>query len=173
MKRFLIAVLLACGPAAALPPLYPTEIVSARGEVGAVDRTTRVVTLRDRSGRGVEILVPEEVFDVSRLAPGSVVEVQYVPASASSISRPGAPSAAEERALAAADASTPSTVAASGRVVSVDRARRELVLLPDGGAPLRLGVEPSVPGFDGTREGDLVSVRFVRAHALSLTPKPQ
>jgi hypothetical protein len=153
--------LLALSAAAApLPGLYPAEVESARGTVRDVDAVARRITVVDGRGRLVELRVPPELGDLSALPRGSVVEVQYVPAAALELSR-SAP-------VPAADADQDSVTAA---VESVDRGSRELVLREDGGAPVRLRVEPGVAGFDEARAGETLSVRYVPALALSLTPK--
>lgn len=178
MKRSLIAG--AVGAAAVLTLIKTPRPGAIRAvetqtvaEVVKVDRRRNTVTIKDPSGRTVDVGVPPEVHNLSGVGPGDLLDLRYVPPVALSIAKAGLPlSSDEETARLSLPGGAPAEVVVqrkhvAGTAQALDRKRRELVLRTHDGRLLALQAPSNAAGFDQTRDGESVVLEYTEAVALA------
>src|SRR5580765_8473606 len=97
MKRTLVlaccASLLVLEAAVLARQVPPSKTTTVTATIEAIDKTTRVVTLKRSSGQLVDIAAPTEMQGFNNLKVGDQVTATYFEAVAVSVRKPGAPPA--------------------------------------------------------------------------------
>ena len=167
----------AAGRTAAPPTAFAGVIavtaVDAVAEVVAADLELRTVTIKDPSGRNVMIVIPPEL-PLDPIAKGVLLDLRYVEAEALTIGKPGVPYDAEVLSVAIAPLAgrhgplTAKPKRVKGRVLGIDRRKRELTVAAPDDTAIALNVSNDVAGFSDLKVGDAAVIEYTDAVALSV-----
>jgi hypothetical protein len=142
----------------------------------AIESATRTVTLKDKSGRIVEVEIGEEARNFDQLKVGDVVTTKYREAISLSLTKTSGPRSATERLIEQRSAPGAKPGGTIGREVTVMadvvavNAKAKTVTLkgPQGNAMDVLVEDPEQ--MKDIRKGDQVQVVYTEAIAISVTP---
>jgi Cu/Ag efflux protein CusF len=84
-------VMLASGGALAQPAIYESEPKVVTATIEAIDKASRVVTLKTEAGSRLHVTAPPEMEGFNRLKAGDIVSAKYYEAIAVRLARPGSP----------------------------------------------------------------------------------
>jgi hypothetical protein len=164
------------GPA----PAEIAEETSATATVVAVDRATRVITLRDTSGTW-SVHAGPEVQNFAQIDPGDSVTVRYRESLAVALAPPGtspAPPTTTIVAGTAAPGQRPAgaiggQVTMTVRIESVDTRNHIVVFTPASGGlrAIRVRTPEGRRFIQGLSAGDSVDISFTEAMAVSVTER--
>jgi hypothetical protein len=86
-----LAVVMLVGATAASQPIYESEPVTGTATIEAIDKATRVVTLKTAAGAVVDVTAPAEMEGFNSLRVGDQVSATYYEAVVVHLSKPGDP----------------------------------------------------------------------------------
>jgi Cu/Ag efflux protein CusF len=90
-------VLLAAGVVlAAQKPIYESEAKTVTATIEAVDKASRVVTLKTEAGTRLHVTAPQEMEGFNSLRVGDLVSARYFEAVVVRVARPGSPAPSSE-----------------------------------------------------------------------------
>ena len=91
---------LAAGTAAlAQKPIYESEAKTVTATIEAVDKASRVVTLKTEAGNRLHVTAPQEMEGFNSLRVGDLVSARYFEAVVVRLARPGSPAPSSEPAV--------------------------------------------------------------------------
>jgi len=143
-----------------------------------LDRKARRVTFQGPRGNQVTMIVPEEAQNLDQVRVGSQFNIKYVEAVAVGLQRGGkAAATVDQQVRLAPKGGNPggvvvNTARISANVVAIDYASREVAVKGPQGNIRSFRVADEVQGFNDVKVGDVVSVTYAEALALSMIPEP-
>ena len=168
---FALAVIVALPVVArAQKPVSQADIVETTAKIEAIDKTQRLVTLKDKDGDSDTIYCGPEVKRFDELKVGDTVTFRYYEAIAYAIRKPGQPSTKPKPADAAI---TPGTGPKPGGTISqqetatvtvktIDLKVPSVTVLSEDGRTLDFKVDDK-KNLDGVKVGDKVEVTYTQA----------
>ena len=182
MKRVLTVTLMAlavalagAGMAVAQKPVETLEKVSKSATITAINKTTRLVTVKDDKGNVENIKCGPEVLRFDELKVGDVVTFTYHAASVYEIAKPGqAPGASSEVSTVRGQGVKPSgaytnQMKMTVTVTAIDPAGATVtVKKPDG--QLMTATVKDKKNIQGLKVGDQVSITFTEALMITVDP---
>lgn len=176
MKRFvslaLAALLLVPAVASAQKPVAVGQVLSATFTVAAIDKGTRVVTLKDKDGVTQEIVCGPDVQRFDTLKVGDKVTFQYHESLISAISRPGStskPAAVAAMTRNATGGAIAQQMTATVTLEAIDPKVPSVTVKTAGGERMSFHVEDA-KNLEGYKVGDKVDVTYTQALAISVAP---
>ncbi len=182
MKRALIAGLLTLGVvvpgaamAAAQKPVETLEKVSKSATITAINKTTRVVTIKDDKGNTENVKCGPEVLRFDELKVGDVVTFAYQAATVYEIAKPGqAPGATSEVATVRGQGVKPSgaytnQMKLTVTVTAIDPAGASVTVKKPDGESMTAKVKDK-KNIEGLKVGDQVSITFTEALMITVEP---
>jgi len=179
-----LALALAAAPALAddqggmgMPSTGASKTVHASVTVTAVDKSARMLTVKDESGDSHDIQVPADVKSFDKVKKGDKIDIDYTESVALSMLPPGTkPTATEKEAVARTGkgvGGAGKTVTISAEVLEVDAANNKVILKGPKGNARVINVEnPAVQAkLPQIKPGQVVQVTYTEAIALALVPK--
>ena len=155
-----------------------TDEATEKATVVAVDKATRVVTLKNKEGKTFPVQCGPEVRNFDQIAAGNVVVVRYVRSLAVALLKPGEVGAPPTASIAAGRAepgakpggAVAGQVTATVRIESVDQANHVVVFTPPNGGLRVVSVQrPEGREFiKGLKPGDPVQITWTEAVAISV-----
>lgn len=186
MKKLLVAAALAAAPLAFAQPRMPAAALPSRSEpyslqevetvaeIVKADKAKRLLTVKDAAGKKFKVHVPAGVAGLDAMKPGALLELQYLPAQAIALDKPGESSsfiAQDSVGLVPRGATHSETTAKirrmSAMVMDFDRSRGVITLKGPDGMNADLAVPEGYSGWDGLKVGDSLAVQYTEAQALS------
>jgi hypothetical protein len=171
----LAAVLLSAASASAQKPISAGETVTEVFTIEAIDRTLRIVTLKDKEGNLEEIYCGPEVTRFDALKVGDRVTFRYYESIASAIRRPGtAARPAESAGITRTPGDRPggtvaAQVTATVTIQAIDPKVPSVTVKSDKGRVLSFRVQDP-KNLEGYKVGDTVEVTYTQALAVSVEP---
>jgi hypothetical protein len=170
-----IALLALPAAAVAQQPVTQSATSEVTAKIEAIDKTTRLVTLRDKDGRSETIYAGPEIRRFDELKVGDTVTFKYHESVVAQIRKPGqaaAPSAAGETKIAAGQGPRPGGTATRSETVTVtvkalDRKVPSVTVLTPDNRTVSLKVE-NPKNLDGVSVGDKVEITYTEAFAISV-----
>ena len=158
---------------AAQTPKPVTESVTMSATIEAIDRTSRLVTLKGEKGNLATMYVGEEMKRFDELKVGDRVTATYTESVAVAVRQPGQP-APTSGSEVKRSTDTPGGTATvqdtiTVTVVSVDKANRSVTVKRTDGAEMSMRVE-NPKNLELVKAGDTVDITYTRALLLSVTP---
>lgn len=142
----------------------------------AIEPATRTVTLKDKSGKVMQLQVGDETRNFDQLAVGDTVTTVYTKAISVSLAKTGGPRSGTQRLIQERAASGAKPGGTIGRevtvradVVSVDQRANAITVKGPSGADVDLVVE-NPDQLKNIRKGDQIEVVYTEAVAISVTP---
>lgn len=142
----------------------------------AIEPATRTVTLKDKSGKVMQLQVGDETRNFDQLAVGDTVTTVYTKAISVSLVKTGGPRSGTQRLIQERAASGAKPGGTIGRevtvmadVVSVDQRANAITVKGPSGADVDLIVE-NPDQLKNIRKGDHIEVMYTEAVAISVTP---
>jgi hypothetical protein len=179
-----LALALAAAPALAddqggmAPPTAgATKTIHSSVTVTAIDKSARMLTVKDESGDSHDIKVPTDVKAFDKVKKGDRIDIDYTESIALSLLPPGTkPTATEKEAVARTGTGVGGagkTVTISAEVLEVDAANNKVILKgPKGNARVVNVENPAVQAkLPQIKPGQVVQVTYTEAVALALMPK--
>ncbi|HET7294823.1 MAG TPA: hypothetical protein VFM88_20540 [Vicinamibacteria bacterium] len=177
MRQALLALsVLGCsGPLLAQEPVTQTGAVELTATIEAIDKTVRLVTLKDRYGQTKTIYCGPEVKRFDELKVGDTVTFRYYESTVFAIRKPGQPSAS-------ATPTGPKLVSGKGprpggtyaqqqtatvTIEGIDAAVPSVTVLTEDGRTVSLRVEDKRSLID-VKVGDRVEVTFTQAVVITV-----
>ena len=181
VARSCCALTLAAAPAladeGAMPAAGAMKTTHASVTVTAVDKSARMLTVKDESGDMHDIQVPADVKSFDKVKKGDKIDIDYTESIALSLLPPGTkPTATEKEAMTRTGkgaGAAGKTVSISAEVLEVDAASNKVVLKgPKGNARVVHVQNPEVQAkLPQIKPGQVVQVTYTEAIALALQPK--
>jgi len=151
------------------------ELAVVTAEVTAIDKKTRMITLKGEEGNEVTLDVGEQVANFDQIKVGDTVSVSYYESIAIALGEPGAAPGveAEEVAGRADEGQLPAGMVAqqitvSASVLAIDKKSRTVTLGLEDGSEAERKVDKSVAAFDELQVGDTIQVTLTRALAVKV-----
>jgi hypothetical protein len=161
-------------------PVLSEKTVDLTATVDAVDRETRMVSLRANDGRKATVYAGPEVRNFDQIEAGDQVRVSYYEAIGAEVTTPeGATEGVQEDSalIRAATGDRPAgaiaeTLTTTVKIESVDKANNTVTFQRADGMTRSLWIEdPSAQAFiRELKRGDLVQVTYMEAVAVSVDP---
>src|SRR5689334_13839639 len=158
---------------AAQKPVSAAETVSATFTIKAIDKTSRVVTLEDKTGHTTDVYCGPEVQRFDTLKVGDTVTFRYHESLVSAISRPGekpkepVTSSVNRTPGPKAGASVAQQMHATVTIEAMDPKVPSVDVKTEGGS--RLSLKVADPKFlEGYKVGDKVNLTYTQALAVSV-----
>jgi hypothetical protein len=182
MKRVFLAVVVVLaaavaggGTAFAQKPVERASKMSKSATITAINKTTRVVTVKDDKGAVEDIRCGPEVLRFDELKVGDVVKFDYYEATVYEIAKPGAPAAvAAEQATVRGQGVKPSgaftnQVKLTVTVTAIDPAGTSVTVKKPDGQTMVAQVKDK-KNIEGLKVGDVVSITFTEALMITVDP---
>lgn len=169
------ACLLTASVAAAQKPVSVAESVTETFTIEAIDRTARIVTLKDKAGETEEIVVGSEVSRFENLKVGDRVTFRYYESVVSALRRPGQPARPDESAgVVASPGNRPggtisTQTTATVTIQAIDTKAPSVTVKSKEGRVLSFRVQDR-KNLEGYKVGDTVDVTYTQALAISVEP---
>jgi len=154
--------------------------VNATVHVVALDKATRLVTLREEDGRMVEIRAGDELRNFDQIVVGDALKVHYRQSLAATLLPPGSDPNQSQGGLVAARAepgakpggSVGAHVSVRVKIISVDAAREVVVFSMSSGELVahQIATPEGREFIKGLKVGDVVQLDYSEALALSIEP---
>jgi Cu/Ag efflux protein CusF len=168
--------LLAAGAAVAgQKPVSVSDSVTETFTIEAIDRTARIVTLKDKAGETEEIFVGPEVTRFENLKIGDRVTFRYYESVVSALRRPGQGARPTESAgVVPAPGNRPggtisSQTTATVTIQAIDAKTPSVTVKSDKGRVLSFRVQDA-KNLQGYKVGDTVEITYTQALAVSVEP---
>ena len=159
-------------PPAEMPSFEASDTVTAQVHVLAVDKTSRLATLKGETGDTVTVQVGPQVKNFDRLAAGDVIDVVYTEQLTIRVEPPGAMTTSSGATLTTANpgekpaGSYTETMETKATITAIDKANGTATLTGQGGTTFT--VTPQIPeNLDKVKVGDLVVFTHTQQIALS------
>ncbi|HTM30662.1 MAG TPA: hypothetical protein VL263_05140 [Vicinamibacterales bacterium] len=172
-----VAALLWGAPAiAAQKPVSVSDTVTESFTIEAINKTTRVVTLKDKDGNLEELFCGPEVQRFDALKVGDKVTFRYHESVVSSVRRPGQEARpAESGGITRTPGSKPGgTIAqqttATVTIQAIDTKAPSVTVKTDKGQQMSFRVE-NAKNLEGYKVGDTVEITYTQALAVSVEPQ--
>jgi hypothetical protein len=171
----ILAVLISVSGVSAQKPVNVGDAVTESFTIEAIDRSLRIVTLKDKEGTLEEIYCGPEVTRFDALKVGDRVTFRYYESVASAIRRPGtAPRPTESAGITRTPGDRPGgTVAAQQTatvtIQAIDPKVPSVTVKSDKGRVLSFRVQDA-KNLEGYKVGDTVEVTYTQALAVSVEP---
>jgi Cu/Ag efflux protein CusF len=158
---------------AAQKPIYESEPRTVTATIEAVDKASRVVTLKTEAGSRLHVTAPPEMEGFNSLRVGDLVSARYFEAIVVRLARPGAPAPSgdpvtritrKDRAPGS-EAFTERTVRATVTAVSTDKP--SLTLKGDDGAERMMEVTDEAQ-LKTLKAGDVLNVTFYESRLVGV-----
>jgi Cu/Ag efflux protein CusF len=177
VASFAVGALLWCGIAiAAQKPISVGDTVTESFTIEAINKTTRVVTLKDKEGNLEELFCGPEVQRFDALKVGDKVTFRYHESVVSSLRRPGqAARPAETSGVTRTPGAKPGgTIAqqttATVTIQAIDVKAPSVTVKTDKGQQMSFRVE-NAKNLEGYKVGDTVEITYTQALAVSVEPQ--
>jgi hypothetical protein len=160
---------------AAQKPVTVGDAVTEAFTIEAIDRSLRIVTLKDKEGNLEDIYCGPEVQRFDALKVGDKVTFRYYESVASAIRRPGqAPRPTESAGITRTPGDRPggtvaSQVTATVTIQAIDPKVPSVTVKSDKGRVLSFRVQDA-KNLEGYKVGDTVEVTYTQALAVSVEP---
>jgi Cu/Ag efflux protein CusF len=160
-------------PIAAQKPIYESEPKTVTATIEAVDKSSRVVTLKTEAGSRLHVTAPTEMEGFNSLRVGDLVSARYFEAVVVRLARPGSPAPSSEPAVRVMRKDR-----AAGSETLSERTVRATITALDMGNPLLTVKTPD--GLDHTmavtdaaqlkalKVGDVLDVTFYESRLVSV-----
>jgi hypothetical protein len=174
-STLLTAVLVSVASVSAQKPVTAGEAVTEAFTIEAIDRSLRIVTLKDKEGNFEDIYCGPEVQRFDALKVGDKVTFRYYESVASAIRRPGqAPRPTESAGITRTPGDRPggtvaSQVTATVTIQAIDPKVPSVTVKSDKGRVLSFRVQDA-KNLEGYKVGDTVEVTYTQALAVSVEP---
>ena len=155
-----------------------TDEATEKATVVAVDKATRVVTLKNKEGKTFPVQCGPEVRNFDQIAAGNAIVIRYVRSLAIALVKPGEMGAPPTAAVAAGraepgakpGAAVAGQVTATVKIESVDQEKHVVVFTPPNGGLRVVSVQrPEGREFmKGLKPGDQVQITWTEAIAISV-----
>ena len=158
---------------AAQKPIYESEPRTVTATIEAVDKASRVVTLKTEAGSRLHVTAPPEMEGFNRLEPGDVVSARYYEAIAVRLARPGSPAppgtptTTVRRKDDKPGSETLRTRTVRATVTAVDAAAPSLMVRTSGGMERAMAVTDSAQ-LQALKAGDAIDVTFYESRLVSV-----
>jgi Cu/Ag efflux protein CusF len=162
--------------AAAQKPISVGDTVTESFTIEAINKTTRVVTLKDKEGNLEELFCGPEVQRFDALKVGDKVTFRYHESVVSSLRRPGqAARPAETGGITRTPGAKPGgTIAqqttATVTIQAIDMKAPSVTVKTDRGAQMSFRIE-NAKNLEGYKVGDTVEITYTQALAVSVEPQ--
>ena len=177
-RASLLALLPALAGAAQMPAPDTTPITRT-ATIEAIDKTTRMVTLKGPESTSFDVKAPDEMEGFDRLKVGDVVSATYFAAVAVNLRKPGAPATPDAPPTTVTERKdrTPGSVTRrdqtfTGKVDSVDVKASSLVVRQRNGRVIPLTVSDAAQ-LRNLRTGDDVEVRYYESLLIKVERPPK
>ena len=174
---FAVSAVLAGGSAtAAQKPLSVGDTVTESFTIEAINKSTRVVTLKDKEGNLEELFCGPEVQRFDALKVGDKVTFRYHESVVSALRRPGqAARPAESGGITRTPGAKPGgTIAqqttATVTIQAIDMKAPSVTIKTAGGQQMSFRVE-NAKNLEGYKVGDTVEITYTQALAVSVEPQ--
>jgi Cu/Ag efflux protein CusF len=171
-----IALLWGGAAVAAQKPVSVSDTVTESFTIEAINKTTRVVTLKDKDGNLEELFCGPEVQRFDALKVGDKVTFKYIESVVSSLRRPGqAPRPSESAGIVRTPGAKPGgTVSqqttATVTIQAIDTKAPSVTIKTDKGQQMSFRVE-NAKNLEGYKVGDTVEITYTQALAVSVEPQ--
>jgi hypothetical protein len=174
---FVVAVLVGLASVArAQQPVTKSASVSATATIMAIDKTSRLVTLKDEKGVEDTVSVGPEVKRFDELNVGDKVKITYTESLVLQVRKPGdpAPTAGDTAGVGRATSGPPGAVAArqqttSVEVLAIDQKAPSITVKTADGRTVVRKVE-NAKYLEGVKVGDKIDITYTQAMALEIEP---
>lgn len=171
----LAALLIGGSVASAQKPVSVSEVVTETFTIEAIDRSTRIVTLKGKTGTLSDVLAGPEVKRFDALKVGDVVTFRYYESIVSALRRPGtAPRPAESAGVVPAPGTRPggtisNQMTATVTIQAIDPKVPSVTIKSDKGRVMSFRVQDA-KNLEGYKVGDTVEITYTQALAVSVEP---
>ena len=162
--------------ARAQQPVTKTASVSATATIMAIDKTGRMVTLKDEKGVEDTVSVGPEVKRFDELKVGDKVKITYTESLVLEVRKPGdpAPTSGAAAGVGRATSGPPGAVAAiqqttSVEVLAIDMKVPSITVKTADGRTVVRKVE-NVKNLEGVKVGDKIDITYTQSMALEIEP---
>jgi len=162
-------------PAEESPRFEASDTITAQAHVLAVDKTSRLATLRREAGDTVTVQVAPEVKNFDQLAAGDVIDVTYTGHLTVHVEPPGEMSSTTENTLTTGNpgekpgGTYEERTETKATITAIDKTRGTVTLTGQDGVTVE--ITPLVPeNLDKVKVGDLVVFTHTQEIALSVAP---
>ena len=165
----------AASTVAAQKPVSVSDAVVETFTIEAIDRTSRIVTLKDKEGQTEELFVGPEVTRFENLKVGDRVSFRYYESVVSALRRPGqAARPTESTGVVPAPGNRPggtisTQTTATVTIQAIDPKVPSVTVKSDKGRVLSFRVQDA-KNLQGYKVGDTVEVTYTQALAVSVEP---
>jgi len=176
MASMMVAALLVGGPVvAAQKPVTVGDMVTEVFTIEAIDKSSRIVTLKDKGGMLEELFCGPEVQRFDALKVGDTVTFRYYESVVSALRRPGATAKPAE---SAGVTRTPGTrpggtvsqqITAAVTIQAIDAKVPSVTVKSDTGRVMSFRVQDA-KNLEGYKVGDTVEITYTQALAVSVEP---
>ena len=154
-------------------PIYESQATTVTATIEAVDKTSRVVTLKTEAGTRLHVTAPPEMEGFNGLRLGDLVSARYFEAVVVRLARPGTPAPSSEPVTRitrkdrapGSEAFTERTVRATVTAVSTDKP--SLTLKGEDGAERTMEVTDAAQ-LKTLKAGDVLNVTFYESRLVSV-----
>ena len=172
----LVAGLLLAGTAAAAQkPVTVGDMVTEAFTIEAIDKTSRIVTLKDKDGMLEELFCGPEVQRFDALKVGDTVTFRYYESVVSALRRPGAAAKpAESTGVTRIPGTQPGgtiaqQITAAVTIQAIDAKVPSVTVKSDKGRVMSFRVQDA-KNLEGYKVGDTVEITYTQALAVSVEP---
>lgn len=162
----------------AAQPIYESAPSVVTATIEAVEKASRVVTLKTAAGSRLHVTAPEEMQGFDRLRVGDVVTARYFEAVAVRLARPGSPAPSGtpttivRRNDGKAGSETRSERTVRATVVAVDLPGQTVTVKGQDGVERTMKVT-DVSQLKALKAGDAIDVTFYESRLVSVERPPQ
>jgi Cu/Ag efflux protein CusF len=163
------------GAAASQKPVSSGDMITRTFTIEAIDKTSRIVTLKNEAGVLEDLYCGPEVQRFDALKVGDTVTFRYYESVVSALRRPGqAPRPTESAGVTRNPGTTPGgTIAqqttASVTIQAIDPKTPSVTVKSDKGRVMSLRIQDP-KNLEGYKVGDTVEVTYTQALAVSVEP---
>jgi Cu/Ag efflux protein CusF len=172
----LAAILMTSGPAAALQkPVSSGSMITKTFTIEAIDKTSRIVTLKDPAGMLESVYCGPEVQRFDSLKVGDMVTFRYNESVVTALRRPGqAPRPTESAGVTRTPGANPGGVIAQQTTSTVtlqaiDAKTPSVTVKTDRGQVMSIRIQDA-KNLEGYKVGDTVEITYTQALAVSVEP---
>ena len=172
----LAAIVMTSGPAAAgQKPVSSGSMITKTFTIEAIDKTSRVVTLKDPAGMLESVYCGPEVQRFDALKVGDLVTFRYHESLVTALRRPGqAPRPTESAGVTRTPGANPGgtiaqQVTSSVTLQAIDPKTPSVTVKTDRGSVMSLHVQDA-KNLEGYKVGDTVEITYTQALAVSVEP---
>ena len=162
--------------ARAQQPVTKSASVSTTATITAIDKTSRLVSLKDEKGSEDTVYVGPEVKRFDELNVGDKVKITYSESLVLQLRKPGdpAPTSGDTTAVGRATSGPPGAVAArqqttSVEVLAIDQKVPSITVKTADGRTVVRKVE-NVKNLEGVKVGDKIDITYTQSMALEIEP---